>query len=677
MHFKEWLTLSESIQIQDGYLGRSRESADYSEFSYSSGEYWSTFSIRPYNIYREGYANMRDGTARIIAIIKNTAIFPDNGTDRAFIKGLTERLKANGKQPIPYKEGQSAWSGAINTLDFDDKEKFTKALQGDNESNDSATPQMGKGNTGTTKVSSISFSRESGSWAYIFRTPYAMKDIGMVEKIMKEVAQPMIDNDIMEFWQLVRGNKYGSAETMYSKRGQKEQDDETQFEQKASAYMKFLAEKMLSNHPKAMKSVIENIEHGKISSRASNVKPENTRVPISELRKYIQTYHHESSYLWLFLDAVEKDDQKEYEALELLADHKNQEYATYLYRNMAKDEYSHIVEHPLAYSRDALEIFRMQDILERLTPENFSRFKREYEESLNDHLENERTLRQSDLETLKSLSEFINVRDKDQIHDLHSKSKQKEEEENKKQEEEKSRENDMMERGRYMYMLAGDSSWKHIADKHIDGDDVQAGELAMDEDLIDKEDVFMAAHEKASDEAMENAEEKKSPNYGQDEEEVLSDLNYEIDDYVEDRFSDGEFEGLSDEEAQKKVKDEYLDDFIDWKKERLEKEEEEESWKYEPEPDQSDIWKYEKEIAEDRAYEEGLIIFKWPEENDEIDVWVHSKYKDKAKDMVRKSIQIGMKEKNEFGEPRVRRYTKVVFVYHDDKHIEKIPAENV
>lgn len=671
MHFREWLHINESIHIQDGILGRSRESGNSSEFSYGSGEYWSTYSIRPYSVHRTGFANMNDASSNIIAIIKTTPIFQDNGTDRAFIKALTEKLKNKGKTPLAYREGENSFTGLIDSLDFDDKDKFTKALQGDTEKQ-TQTPQMGKEIPNSTKASNVSFSRESGSWAYIFRTPYAMNDIKMVEEVMKESAQPMIDNDIMDFWQLQRfnnGRLQAAGEIVYSKRGKQEQDNETQWEQKAKAYMKFLAEHMLSNHPKAMNMVLQHI--GKTESQ-------NTRIKIEDLRKYVQTYHNESSYLNLFLDALKTDDTNKYTALELLADQKDPETATYQYNTINNDDYQHIVENPLAYTTDALEIFKMSPLFQKVSRENFAQFKSQYEENLNDALEaNSRKLRSKDFEVLKELSEFIEIRRKDQIHDIHSQIKQKEQEDRKTQEERKSQENDMIERGRFMYMIAGDKSWKHIPEKYLDGDDVQIGEMATEEDLVDREDIFQAAHEKASEEAMKDAEEKKSINYGQDKEEVLSDLKYDIDDYVEDNFSDGEFENLSDEQSQKKVQDEYLDDFIRWKKEKLEKDEEEESWRYEPEAEQSDIWKYEKEMAEDKAYEEGLVIFKWPEENNEIDVWLHSKSMEKAREMIRRSLRIGMRTKDEDGEPKVRPYTKVVFVFHDNKPIQKMRAEEV
>jgi hypothetical protein len=222
--------------------------------------------------------------------------------------------------------------------------------------------------------------------------------------------------------------------------------------------------------------------------------------------------------------------------------------------------------------------------------------------------------------------------------------------------------------GRFMYMVAGeDNSWKHIPDKYLDGDDVEVAELALEEGIVDREDIFHAAHEKASEEAAEGAEERKSETYGQDKDEVESDIDYEWDEYIEDRFSDGEFEGVPDDEVKAEIKKDHFDDFVDWKKERLKNEEEEESWRFDPQPEDSDIWKDEQNIAEQEAYESGLVIFKWPDDDkSEIDVWVDKRHFERAREAVRKSLVISMSEKDEYGEPLVRKDQPVVFVVSDE-----------
>jgi len=221
-------------------------------------------------------------------------------------------------------------------------------------------------------------------------------------------------------------------------------------------------------------------------------------------------------------------------------------------------------------------------------------------------------------------------------------------------------------RGSFKYMQVGtDTSWKDVPLKYLDGDDVEVSRLALDEDIVDKEEVFGAAHEKASEEAYANAEERKSETYGQDREEVESDIGYEWDEYIEDRFSEGEWDGTSEEDAKKEIKDDYFDDFVDWKKDRLKKEEEEESWKYEPEADESDVWKYEKEIAEEKAYEYGLVIFKWPEDSDDLEVWLHSKHFSKARESVRRSVSASIKNKDEHGEPVLRGWQDISFTFVD------------
>jgi hypothetical protein len=669
MRFKDWLLLQENIIVNSGngeaVLGKSRESNGVVEFSYGAGDYYSSFEVWPFSEERPGYVKLSDGAATVVGIIKKTPIEPGNGADRAFIKSLTASLATSGLKSLPYKEGDSAWMGALSSAGVDSDHAVMKGMKGDKDFSATATPEMGKASSNAKKATAgISVSRMSGSWAYFIRVNpgSATFQIDKIVGAMKKAAQPLVDNDIIENYRIVKGWNYKAAETVWSNKGKQEHDDDATKIKKSSSYIKFLADKMLANHPKAREQVYKYFRH----SWDKDTNPENTKVPLDELVKYVNWQHNESPFLTFFIEALKGDSQHMYEVMEEASKTQDADDAIRLYKEIHEEEYSYMVENPRLWMSNAIRIFSISPLLSKHASGNYERFKREYEEAINSWLESGETIRPGDIEYLKKLAEYIDIRGKDQIEDAHKKIKTREEEDKKKREEKEANDRETIGRGSFKYMQVGaDASWKEVPLKYLDGDEVEVAQLALDEDIVDKEEVFHAAHEKASEDAYANAEEKKSETYGQDKTEVESDIDYEWDEYIEDRFSEGEWEGTSEDEAKKEIKSDYFDDFVDWKKERLKKEEEEESWKYEPEADESDVWKYEKEIAEKRAYEEGLVVFKWPEDSEELEVWLHSKHFVKAKDAVKRSVAISMKNKNEDGEPALRGWQDISFTFVD------------
>jgi hypothetical protein len=669
MRFKEWLLLHENIVVNTGSgeasLGKSRENNNVVEFSYGAGDYYSSFEVWPFSEERPGYVKLSDGAATVVGIIKKTPIEAGNGADRAFIKSLAASLAASGLKPLPYKEGDSAWMGAMSAAGVDDDHPAMKGMKGEKEFSSTSTPEMGKTSANAKKATAgVSFSRMSGSWAYFMRVNpgSAAMQIEKIVGAMKKAAQPLIDNDIIEHYSIVKGWNYGGAETVWSKRGKQEHDDDATKIKKSSSYIKFLADKMLANHPKAREQVYKYFRH----SWDKDTTPENTKVPLDELVKYINWQHNESPFLTFFIEALKGDSQHMYEVMEEASKTQDADDAIRLYKEIHEEEYSYMVENPRLWMSNAIRMFSISPLLSKHASGNYERFKREYEEAINSWLESGETIRPGDIEYLKKLAEHINIRGKDQIEDAHKKIKTREEEDEKKREEKEAMDRDTIGRGSFKYMQVGtDTSWKDVPLKYLDGDDVEVSRLALDNDIVDKEEVFGAAHEKASEEAYANAEERKSETYGQDREEVESDIDYEWDEYIEDRFSEGEWDGTSEEDAKKEIKDDYFDDFVDWKKDRLKKEEEEESWKYEPEADESDVWKYEKEIAEEKAYEDGLVIFKWPEDSNDLEVWLHSKHFSKARESVRRSVSASIKNKDEHGEPVLRGWQDISFTFVD------------
>lgn len=694
MQFRHWLTLQESIIVsmtgprgtEEIPLGNSNEWQKMFEFSYGYEDFYSSFEVWPFSENRPGYVHT--GKPAVIGIIKKTPIFPDNGADRAFLQSLTNALKSSGYKPLPYKEGDSEWMGAFKDAGAD--EKIIDSMKGDKAVGTAEIPKMGEKSQPQRKVaSSISVSKESGSWAFFIRIVGGNADsyITNIEKTMKTAMQPLIDSNLVDYYRIVRGRRYGSEEIVWSERGKKEKEDANSFEEKAVAYIKFLAERMLKNHHKAKAAVLSYFSQ----SWNKDIQPKDERLPFEELKGYVRDHNSESPFLNFFLDAVKSDNESMYEVLDMASENgtgfsggqsANRDEAISAYKEISEEEYDYMMDEPRLWMQPAIRILSLGDMMTKHARTNFEKFKRQYGEAINGWLSSGPSLRPSDIKYLGELSEHIDIEHKDEIQDAAAKYKAKSEEESKEllrqreiNDKEDAKTKQMIKRGEFKYMMIGkDSEWKDISHSYINGyDEVDVGLMALEEELVDREDLMHAAHEKASEDAWSRAEEKKSETYGKDRDEVESDIDYEWDDYMDEReFDEGEFEGMSDDQKRDKVKEDYFDDFVSWKIEKLKEEEEEESWKYEPEAEESDIRRYEKEFAKEQVYEDGLVVMKWiDDDEDEIEVSVHPKHYQKAREMVRKSVEIGMGRKDKYGEPLIRRGQRVKFlIVSDDEKIK-------
>jgi len=687
MQFKEWLLFQESIIVNTGReeiaLAKSNESSKVVEFSYAYDTYHSSFEIWPFSEQRQGYVNT--GNATIIGIIKKTPIFPGNGADRAFIQSLTNSLNSSGYKPLSYKEGDSQWISTFKDAGADDK--TLDAMKADQEDKTAVVPKMGeKADAGKKVTPGISVSKASGSWAYFTRVNPGNTDfyIKTIERIMKAATKPLLENNLIDYYRIVRGWDYKNEEYVWSEKGKKDHDDSKGLEEKIVAYMKFLAEHMLKNYPNAKKSVMAYFTQ----SWNKNIQPKDEKISFDKLKEYIRDVHSESPFLYFFLDTVQSNKDHMYGVLDAAAQSADYNDTISFYKEIENDEYEYMTDEPRLWLSPALKILELSDFFEKHARSKFEKFKREYEEAINKWLGSGTTVRPGELEYLKKLSEYINVRDKERIHDAYAKKQEKDEEDKKElirqrefNDAEEARNKQMIQRGGFKYMMIGkDSEWRDIPLKYINSyDEVDIGLFAVEEDLVDRESIQYAAHDKASEDAWADAEEKKSETYGQNKEEVDSDIDYEWDEYMDDReFDEGEFDDLNDEEKKQKIKSDYFDDFIGWKIENFKKEEEEESWKYEPEPDESDIRKYEEEFAEKQVYEDGLVIMKWiDDDSDEIEVNLSEKYYEKARSMVRNSLSIGMKKKDKYEEPIIKRSQKVEFNFIDSEKGPSVKAGEV
>lgn len=693
MQFRQWLTLQESIIIslpgrsgtEEIPLGPSLEYMKKFQFSYQYDTYHSRFEVWPFAEERPGY--LHTGKTRVIGIIKTSPIFPGNGSDRAFLQSLTAALKSSGYKSLPYKEGDSQWMGVFKDAGAD--EKIIASLKGEKDSKVSEVPNMGKESLPHRKAAStISVSRQSGSWAFFIQIVAGDTDSYMreIERTMRNAMQPLIDSDLVDYYSIVRGRDYKNEEFVWSKRGKKENEDGKKSDERSVSYIKFLAEKMLANHPKAKAAVLSYFTQ----SWNKDVQPRDERISFDELKEYVKHHNNESPFLNFFLDAVQSDNESMYDVLEMASDSgtgfgggikPNRDEAVSAYKEIDKEEYEYMMDEPRLWFSPVLRILSLSDMMTKHARTNFEKFKREYGEAINGWLSSGPSLRPSDIKYLGELSEHIDIEHKDEIQDAAAKYKAKSEEKSKEllrqreiNDAEDAKTKQMIKKGEFKYLMAGkDSEWSDIPQKYINShDEVDVGMMAIEEDLIDRDNIMHAAHEKASEEAWSRAEERKSEAYGKDKDEVESDIDYEWDEYMDEReFEEGEFDGMDDEQKKEKVKEDYLDDFVSWKIEKMKEEEEEESWKYEPEAEESDIRRYEEEFAEEQVYEDGLVVMKWIDDEDEIEVSVHPKHYQKAREMVRKSVDIGMGRKDKYGEPLIRRGQRVKFlIMSDDEKIK-------
>lgn len=672
MQFRRWLLLQESIVVNTGReevpLGKSKDAAKVVEFAYSADTYYSAYDIWPFAEDRPGYVNT--GNATVIGVIKKTPIFPGNGADRSFINSLTASLKASGYKPLPYREGDSEWMGAFKDAGAD--EDIIGSMKGEKEFNTAEAPKMGQDSKPQRKVSpGISVSRASGSWAYFVRVNPGDTDfyIRTIERMMRDAAKPLLDNDLIDYYRVVRGWDYKKEEVVWSEKGKRERDEGRDFSEKAVAYIKFLADRMLSNRPNAKKAVLGYFRN----SWNKDIQPRDERVPFEDLRLYIRDNHSESPFLNFFLDALQSKGDLMYDVLESAASTNDHDGAVSAYKEVAGDEYEYMMDEPRLWLHPALKILSLSDMMTKHARSQFEKFKREYEEAINGWLSSGAQVRPGEVELLSALADHLDITDRDRIKAAHSEKKRRDEDDYKEllrqreiNDAEDAKTKQMIKRGEFKYLMVGkDSEWRDIPKSYINGhDEVDVGLMALEEDLVDRENLLHAAHEKASEEAWEDAEQRKSETYGKDRDEVESDIDDEWDEYMDDReFDEGEFDGMSDDQKRDKIKRDYLDDFVGWKIDRLKSDEEEESWKYEPEPDDSKIRKYEEEFAEEQAYEDGLVVMRWvDDDHNEIEVSVHPKHFAKAREMVRKSIAIGLQRKDKYGEPLISKSQMVQFL---------------
>lgn len=674
-NFKNWVTLTESIIVPDmsGH-GESTLSvvspALIREFNYQGEQLYSTYFIAAYQARRVGYVTFNSNPTHV-GITKTSAIEKGKGVDIAFIKTLTQHLNSAGLRPVNYKEGESSFAGIIKDLGVDD---FPN-MPGDKEAKPPQTPNINQGASNSQQITKgMSVSRASGSWSYFIQIHdgyMAQRTIDSLLVNMEKSIKPLMDSDMVEWYEIVDRMSGKRIKSVFSNAGQQKQNSwQDEFQQSVS-YLKFLAQSMLKPYPNAQKLTMDRITREGMKSvggedPVKKIQPSNDRVPLDTLIKVVNNSYAEDHVILFFLQLLKQNNDHLYEIFDRVAQEKDAPVLLWQVDQLLNNRTEHMFDNLSLYMWDAVKIFEHQDILRELIPNEFNKFRTEYEEAINAFVAGGE-LEPREIKNLKLLSKYIDIEHVQELDRLHGEITKREEDENKKRLEEREKQKFIIQEytTKYLVLAKGENVWKDVPDKYVDRDgSVYEGEFCSQE-IVDSEDVFYDAHEKASEEAYANAEERKSLTYGEDMNDVNDDIESYADDFI--NTTDADIPGdMSDEDLFNLIKTKYLKEFIAWRKEKLEEEEDEDKWKYEPEPDEQDIYKYQEELSVDVAFDDyGLVIMINNEYGLELEL--NSKFESNLLPILKKALEITVRTKDkEFNEPLMKWGTKVKFIFRDE-----------
>jgi hypothetical protein len=688
MNFKEWLLLSESIVIQDG-IGESTlhvvEPHFIKEFNYQTDTEWSTYFIAPYQARRVGYVSISQRPTHV-GITKTNPIEAGKGVDISFIKTLAPLLQSKAGKPVPYKEGESDWSNIVKNIKSDEFEpekqdllnKFKNAQ--DTQHKVSAVPDIKAGASNAQKITTgISVSKASGSWSYFFRNEHPQHAIDGVLDMMKQAAKPLIDNDLMEFYEIRDRMSGRTIETVHSKTGHEAKDKWQNEYNNNVAYLKFLADTMLKGYPNAHEMVMHRINgvgttvSGGRKHPALDIKPANTRVPLNDVSKFIKASYADDEILHFFIRAVSKDNKYLYDIMnKAAADKTNRGSVIFYIAKFLDDNVNDVIENIREQSYyDAINIFKHSAALESLIPSQFNKFKQEYTQELNSYLENPgEPLEKHAVTNIKELSKYLQIDPRimahiDDAHAQHTKA-----DEDRKEAARQKTENNKFIIGelawKYLVLKDGMKTWEDVPDKYVSyrGDSIDEEDFISNE-IVDFDEVHDDAYEAAMEKAQGNVESKPSESYGEDKEEVMNDIGYDMDDFASDESLDVP-DDISNEDLEQLIKTKYYNEYVEWKIKQLKQEEEEESWKYEAEPDNEDIYAAASEISVGVAYDEKGLVILHSDEHNNVSVEYNSKFESEMMPILKKAIQTSVRTKDpEFQEPMMKIHAKIVLEPRD------------
>lgn len=669
MDFKNWLLIKENITVNDNgqeFMLTITEPNLIKDFNYQFEDGYSNFSILPFHATQIGYANI--GTqSNYIGIIKNTPIEAGKGIDVAFIKNLHSILTRKYNK-IQYKDGE-------NVL----LKQLPQIKQPEQQYQNSSVPDL-QGSSNQQKITkSMSASKATGSWAFFLRTESANYTISKIIEDMEIAIKPLMDNNLVEFYEISdrmsRKNKF-----VYSNSGKDSADEwKNDFNRKVS-YIKYLAD-FLPN--KAKELVLSRINTSNKDWPARKLEPQNNKIPMMELFKIINQSYAEDLILKFAVKSVFLDNRIMKDVLEIAAEQQYPGVVLNAFEELSELDPKLVtldletdLENPIRYLGRILEVLTGAEPIKHLIENKLNKFKSKLEESLIESIQKETHLSHYDIKTIIKLSQFIEIPKEILNHlkklDEEGDANKKKQEEEKKQKIEYNK--TLLTEGSLKYIILTEgSNIKDVPTRYNNGGEMQdEGEFAL-KYIVDSSEVMDAAIEQATEDAYQDIEEKPSEHYGKDQKEVDDDIKYEMDDFINDENIDIP-NNISDDDLIKLIKNDYLNKFINWKIEKLKHEEEQESWKYEPELDEKDVYKYAEEFAVEKAFDsKGLVII--GHSGKSLDITLSSKFKEKFNNIIKNILLNNRKEKDEFQSPLIPLNMKINF-YYIDKHQSDVTNVN-
>jgi len=304
MDFKLWLTEGIVIQTNRGeaqLVSAEDTVPNFKEFNYQDDKSYSTWNVIPRKGNLVGWANV--GSRSNYVVITKTQTM-ESGADIAFTENLIKLLRASNFKFVPWKEGESHFVDLINKETGKDLRTEPTDFQTSPNPREKASHMAKVTNT-------FSVSKESGAWTVVIEAYDAPSVVRSVINIMKKAIQPLIDHDIIEFYE-VSNRSGGREEIVYSKSGKETHDDYHSSFTKYLEQMLFMAEVSADKYPNTNNYIKRDVARWKIP----NLQPKNHRIPVRDLYKKVYAHNANNCVLHLFVYASEKQDGKIFDLLE-------------------------------------------------------------------------------------------------------------------------------------------------------------------------------------------------------------------------------------------------------------------------------------------------------------------------------------------------------------------------
>lgn len=657
------------------------------EFHYQWENSYSSYYVGAYQARREGYISIGSRPTHL-GIIKTDALEHGGGIDYGFIKNLIGNLQAAGLKAVPYKEVGTSFDATFKSVGYEPEDPVETGFQ-----TGETVPDMEIGQSNAHQLSpAISVSRASGSWAYFIETSSADWLIPKILAYMEAAAKPLIDNDLIDYYEIVDRRSNKKTNIVFSKKGKREDEDWKTKNDKSASHIKYLVSVTLPETSLFGKEVIGRVNAEGMKNAEGwfgrKAQPKNFHVSLEDLYSMNANSFADDIVIKTFLDAVKLKDEGRFEQLDQAtawAENKKRldpsrywlggllEVLGWFWENDIIIRDLTEPEHVLYYLGNLYSvIISYGDIVSVLEPEEYSYLKQRAKSAIETALqgegdENYPSLTTSDIHKLNELAGPLKLHPSIvSALEQQSKSLKDQESERLRQREASAKKATfLMPVDHQAYMEINEGKWKAVPSKFLDYNygayEIDLGELALD--MVGEEDVWEDAYAKAEEDAMADVEERPSESYGKDHSEVESDVDFYWDDFLQDYELDGIDENTPEEEAIRIIKADYLDDFIEWRKEKMQEEEEgEDSWKYEPDTESSEFqqkaYDYKKEIAEQMAWEQGLVTAVVPDVG-KVEIQLHKKHWDKFKPILKETIRINMETHNDDEEPYWRANTLI------------------